>query len=928
MYIHGEFKDVENNLVSVHILTNNDKTEEILIGETDGEILFAEDPIEIETDNDDTFNALLQKSCKIDFLVSDFVGDKVFANNARNIKVNIFKDDECIFAGFAEPTSFNQPYADVYDSFTINCTDAISTLQYYNYNNTTVDSYEYNKANADKKSFRSLLNTMFEELLSLDIVNGTKSKILYDKSRGLSADTVLNVFDNLGISESMFYGDDFKDVVKYDEVLTNIMTYLNLHMIQVGLDYYIFDWNTIKNQRTEWVDLLTGTEYTRAGKNTVLTSELFADNSTNVSMSDVYSQIEVKDELNTIDTVIESPLESSSLYSPFSGKTKYMTEYISQGSGDDANDAMNAILNGRSTGYEEAFEIDYYMQPMLSKNWKIYKDGVNLIDTIFERDSNGTYINPYKIAKYVFDNALTPGIFSFGHVKHQASVQDNAPVSKIDMTSYLYISVNGSETDDDDVTVKPSISDLKNHRLMAEYNGASSGAIYSPADDDTTNYLVFSGKLLLQPIVYESTNFNAKRGNYFVTAKNNGVRKTEGEVAHVPMYEPINIIQARSNLVKGCRYYSRKFLTNQYPKQDSGTYYSNVENLQPWTEDLEAKGYKFKYSAMGTASDKIYKVPVLECEMTIGDKYLVETKYDDTSTDRDTTTFEWLTMEEIKQGYRTLSDGTTEDLSHLKYTDDDGTAKYRHTFTLGFNPAIGDEIIGKEFDIQNNIDYTMNLDIEGTAIPIKRSDALSGKVTFKILGPVNAMWNDVLRIHPTMFRHTKWSDNWHYILSHVQNILIEDFQCTIVTDNSGNSEVTDDKDLVYTSTEDRTYINKKDDITFKFITQLTSDECRQKSVKNSININAVIDMTTGLHVGDIYNATTDESAKAEEHYINQYYTAFCKPRAILDTTFWNKERIDFRDLFTDHLLNKTFFIQSMTEHVSECTVEIKLKEYD
>jgi hypothetical protein len=179
-----------------------------------------------------------------------------------------------------------------------------------------------------------------------------------------------------------------------------------------------------------------------------------------------------------------------------------------------------------------------------------------------------------------------------------------------------------------------------------------------------------------------------------------------------------------------------------------------------------------------------------------------------------------------------------------------------------------------------------------------------------------------------MFRHTKWYDNWKYILSHTQNIIIEDFQCNIVTDNSGNSEVSDAKDLIYTSVEDRTYINKKDDITFKFITQLTSEECRQKSVKNTININSVIDMTTGLYAGDIYNATTDESAKAEEHYINQYYTAFCKPRAILDTTFWNKERIDFRDLFTDHILNKKFFIQSMTEHVSECTMEVKLKEYD
>jgi hypothetical protein len=35
----------------------------------------------------------------------------------------------------------------------------------------------------------------------------------------------------------------------------------------------------------------------------------------------------------------------------------------------------------------------------------------------------------------------------------------------------------------------------------------------------------------------------------------------------------------------------------------------------------------------------------------------------------------------------------------------------------------------------------MNIDGEGTAIPITSADALSGKVDFKILGPINLTYD-------------------------------------------------------------------------------------------------------------------------------------------------------------------------------------------
>lgn len=57
MYIHGQFRDVNNVLYSVHILSNDDKTEEMIIGENG--LYFSGSPISIETDNEDLNSATL-----------------------------------------------------------------------------------------------------------------------------------------------------------------------------------------------------------------------------------------------------------------------------------------------------------------------------------------------------------------------------------------------------------------------------------------------------------------------------------------------------------------------------------------------------------------------------------------------------------------------------------------------------------------------------------------------------------------------------------------------------------------------------------------------------------------------------------------------------------------------------------------------------
>ena len=360
------------------------------------------------------------------------------------------------------------------------------------------------------------------------------------------------------------------------------------------------------------------------------------------------------------------------------------------------------------------------------------------------------------------------------------------------------------------------------------------------------------------------------------------------------------------------RYYTRKFYKAEYPldkiDENNDYYKDNIGNLQPWTKDKSAHGYEYNYTAAGDGTDKFSKLPILECELIIGDKRCVEINMDEYGNSQ----FVWVDK----------NSGVTQ-----TYTDESGVTQtyLKQTFSLGVNPKLKDHIIGDEFDLQNTIDYTMNLDgEEGTAIPIRMEDNISGRVTFRILGPINLLWNDVTRRHPSFWRHTKWYANSRFTLAHTQNIIIKEFECKIVT-NAGNLASLKDNDLVYCSAENDSFVNKKDDIEFKFITQLTSQEYFDMGVKPTVNLNSVFNTTTKSAQLSLYDARTQETAKAEEHYINQYYNEYSTAKVIMETTL-KESNVGWNNIYHSNPLNKDFYIISINEDLRNCNKTITLKE--
>lgn len=912
MILRGEFRDLSNELLTV-LIKSGGSGEVKEIGK-DG-LYFAADPVLIEESIEDITEHVIRKSATINLVVSDYLGDLLFTGAARDIVVNIWKGSECVFAGYVEPATFSQPFNSNVDEFTLNCTDFLSTLQYTSYKNIVPLNYRQAVQEAGSTSFMEVLGRIFETR-GLNLYNNKKPRLLYDQSKGTAKGKEGTVFEELSISELFIIGKDEDSTWTYENLLKEVLQYLNLHIRQEGLDFYIYDWDTLVQGNTiNWLDLQTGEVVGKQPQSIIINPSHYAGSDTSLSTSEVVNQFQLSCSLEGQDTIIESPLSEDSLKSHYKGQQLILTEISSLGSGKSANEAFNASVKGQPTTYDALTETDWYMRSMYNPTWKLRKS-----EDMLEVDENGTGINQHKVAQYLRDHPLTPALLRLGSVDRKAKATDNSPTSKIDTDNYLVISVGGNENDTAEGH-KPSDNDLRDCSPLIEYVGNKSGGVFSPPDENTTNYLVFSGSLLMQPILYESSVGRASRVSNYDFILKHGARKTQGKEykAVVPFYDPPkrdNVLDLRrldSNLVKSDgneegRYYTRKHYSARL-NTDRPTYNSTGSYFQPWTKDKAAKGLKFEYSSVGDSTDKFSKLPILECELKIGSKYCVETVLDVYGDSR----FEWLTLDEIKAR------------PDLTYKDVDGTTKYKTTMSLGINPKIGDFIIGMEHSLQNTIDYTMNLDgKEGTAIPIKQSDRLSGRVSFKILAPIQLVWDNIVRRHPTFFRSTKWSSNSRYILAHTENIIIKNFACNIVSDN-GKLESTSDNDLIYSSAAQTKYINKHDGTEFKFITQLSSSEAVEKGIKNEIYLNSVFNTSTSLPVRSIYNKVLDETGKAEEHYVSQYYSFMSRPRLKVEVTM-NDTGIDFTSTYQSKTLGKKFLVQSVSRDIRNKTARITLIE--
>lgn len=269
------------------------------------------------------------------------------------------------------------------------------------------------------------------------------------------------------------------------------------------------------------------------------------------------------------------------------------------------------------------------------------------------------------------------------------------------MQDYVVISIcgNGSHFEK---TVRPNENDIRTHIPVAEYVGDVNGGLLSPVDDKTTNYIVLTGKIraLSSGLMGTQPKINKWGHQIGYPELKSDLEHNENDFRFNYWHQTVDL---KENGESG--YYFQKFYKAGTPdeKPQVVTDIDSAMVLPPveWSQNR----LKYTYSAWGDETDRIYKLPLLACELKVGDKYCCEIHNSDGTSD-----YVWRRLK---------------DCPSWSYHGETNVGNF---ITIGANPEIGDYVIGKEYSLANNVTVNMGIDAEGTAIKIKASDQLTGKV--------------------------------------------------------------------------------------------------------------------------------------------------------------------------------------------------------
>lgn len=895
--IRGGFKDNKERLVTIDIWSPLGMGEYDLNADN-SPIKISFDSIEIEYDIDDMFEVIIKKTMKIDFITTRYFGDVLFSDRIKQVKVTVKLEDNVLFSGYVEPYTYSQDYSEKLNEFTLNCIDELGCLE-----------YEYMYKHADWKKITNREQPIsFKDYLSMILPTNT----FYDLSKKVNG---VNALEKLAVSQEIFLGDSEDKMKNNEEALEIILKYLNLHIIQEGDSIYIFDWNTIKGKSSAqtFINIFDANNTKTLNISSVLVDkDAYSDDSTNISVSDTYNQIKLKVNMDTNDTVITDPLDSDQLQFYSNYKQLWFSDYLAYGW--DVRDLYKNII---CQGYEHPNTInngsdawerrDWYFKLGYNPQWKLMWNGIETKNWL-QRDSNGKYTNFTRPLEAMRSFRFFPVLLSMGKCEKHLNrnnpsrlTNDGSVIGNIPSNNYIVISVNGNgdNSPEELKRIQNAIDRSSDYDEyydtysgLMEYTGSSSGQ-YSPTDDDTTNYMVFKGTFTLNPIASVS----GWAEHAWIYLYGNIMQGNSDNITFKSLYDAIKSDREPLFQYPQVIYYGHQFWKQGAPGTPE---YSAPDSLMlyPLVGIQGNQALEYNYSGHWDDTDRYDKFAVLECEMKIGDKYLVETY---PNGDAQHPAYGWYTEE------------------NLPYVN----GRKKRTFSLGFDPSIGQCIIGPEYPITNTVNGKVS-DEKGMAVPIKKSDALSGKLTFRIIAVINQQWNVITRRHPTLFRSTKYYDNWYNVWSYVSSIWIKDFSIDIISDNKGADVIGSKKDLVYMSNMTHDIIRSKDDEEFDIVTQPTTDELLANGIETNIAWNTCIDLNTRMPSTGITDATQNITERAERLWVDQYWNIYNKPKCIVNTKL-DDSYIKNMNVYHFNTFGDTIPLK-IVRNLRNCEMEISLQQ--
>ena len=818
---------------------------------TDDILYFSPDPVHITCERTDLTQLIMITQCQIKLKVTQDMSEKLFADTNRSISVTVervapVQSAAVLFYGYVDPLQFDQGFAYNVDEITLNCTDPLGALEQIMIDQNT------GIAESDSLQAINFLYKIFEKVFERDPDNFT----------GIKTFMASTVNPNMiKINAGIFYGGDKGDRMSLYDTLMEILKYLGCTVCYEpnGKKIHMFNLynNGIQADPTDaWFN----------------PKEDAMDDSASISMDDVYNRITLTCEIEPVADEIKL-INDDMMYSDYTNYQKYMTELVSVGEGKSAYNGFKELLTvdeahpngGEHTSYDAGYKLDHYCYVKRNSSWDF---GDNSYITAFEQEQeNGTKKmvgDQSDVLRWLKQNPCKAAFVSFGK-GNKINYKDNSPINNISLTDYLVISICGHNDHGQNGHINTLFSQIQSAAPICKYTGLQSLNL-TPSDPTITNYIVISGKMILNPLQRKSgTNWsedvNWPGGDLPSNLYNASTNTYQNAVASVGQWMAIvpylwhRTVNHQDN--GDGAYYTQKWWNCSDPRDPVYTI-SNDTGIFGFLDNKENEMLKYTYTSYsgysGDETDIVSKLPILACQLKVGDKYCVE-RLDLGKEGQGV--FEWMTQEQW-------------DNSTLKTKGFD-----RPYFTIGIDPKVDDNIIGHSFSIQNNISYNMNVDGSGTAIPIKTTDKLNGIPEFTILGPLNQEWNEIERIHPSFWRHTSWKDHKFWTLELLDSILISDLKIELKSNNAlfSSKMTTADNDLMYASEMNPKY---QDTLEFdlKICTPLTFEECQTKGIKYQQSNSYVLTPEDEPFYGW---ADGEDKLKPEALFIDYYYQQYNSP---------------------------------------------------
>lgn len=307
LFYYSKFKDVAENSIRIEIYKDSD-TE---VSAT--ELLLSADTAQIECDADSLFSPIKVSELTLNVLTKDVLKE-LYTAKANEVSAKVFRNGVLFWFGYLSPNIYSSDYTDETNLLSLEFVDTLSQLDYFKYR--YIDVAE-NKSYI--RSFYDIVINILDRIDSEKVIN----EIYLSNSIQVSGSN--DVLGKMMIQERNFFDEsDEADTCK--NVLSEIIKYLSMTMIQYENKYLILDYDAIKSGNNKYI------KYNRAtGANEVVTlpaneiimnKNIYEANAT-ISLGEVYNKIVVIGNNNPISNLIPDLLDDEDLENQNEDKNKY-----------------------------------------------------------------------------------------------------------------------------------------------------------------------------------------------------------------------------------------------------------------------------------------------------------------------------------------------------------------------------------------------------------------------------------------------------------------------------------------------------------------------------------------------------------------------------------------------------------------------------